>query len=149
MSWTVPSTSDFKAFFVRDFNYAPTNSPNDLNFITDADIERAISDAQVSFSPSLIGDDGQTTTVFMYLAAFHLVMSIQNSMKGISSQFKFPVNSNSVGGVSVNYTIPQRFIDDPVISVYTHNGYGMKYLSMVLPYLVGNVIVVEGSTTYS
>jgi hypothetical protein len=149
MSWTVPSTSDFQAFFVRDFNYAPTQSPNDLNFVTNADIARAISDAQVSFSSSLIGDDGQTTTIFMYLAAFHLVMAIQNSMKGISSQFKFPVNSNSVGGVAVNYTIPQRFIDDPAIAVYTHNGYGMKYLSMVLPYLIGNVVVQCGSSTYA
>jgi hypothetical protein len=149
MAWTAPTASDFRAFFVRDFNYAPTGDPNNLEFITDADIARALSDALIAFNPSLFGDDGQSTTGFMYLAAFHLTMAIQNSMKGIASQFKFPVSSNSVNGVSVNFQLPERYATDPVLSIYTHNGYGMKYLSLVLPFLIGNVQVQCGTTTFA
>src|SRR3990167_7543882 len=97
MSWSPPSVSDFKNFFERDFNFAPLSDPNNLDFITNADITRAINESQINFNISLFGNDSQVTNVFMYLAAFHLVGNIQNSTKGISSQTKFPISSTSVG----------------------------------------------------
>lgn len=147
MSWAAPSVGDFKTFFARDFNFAPDTAPNDLSFVTDADVQKAIDEGQINFNVALFGSDAQVTIVFMYLAAFLLVFNIQNSTKGLSSQSKFPISSSSVGGVAVNYQIPDRYSKDPVISQFAANGYGMKYLSFALPLLVGNVGHLPGTVS--
>ena len=149
MSWTAPSIADFKAYFTRDFNYATEHDePQNDEYVLDSDITKAIAEAEINFNAELYGTDAQVTAVFMYLVAFCLVINLQNSSKGIASQSKFPISSNSVGGVSVSYQIPDKYAKDPVLSQYTQNGYGMKYLSLVIPYLTGNVELIEGTTTW-
>lgn len=145
--WEKPSVTTFKTFFARDFNFAPVGDPDNLDYITDTDINRAISEAEINFNPGLYAKLEYATNVFMYLAAFFLVFNIQNSSKGINSQCKFPISSTSAGGVSVSYQIPARYAEKPLYAMYTHNGYGMKYLSLTLPLLIGNVTLVEGDTT--
>jgi hypothetical protein len=149
MSWSLPTVSDFKAYFARDFNFATVqNEPLNDEYVLDSDITKAITEASINFNSELYGEDALVTAVFMYLVAFHLVVNIQNSAKGIASQSKFPISASSVGGVSVNFQIPTRFTDDAYICQFTQNGYGMKYLSLALPYLVGNVTLIEGTTTW-
>jgi len=147
MSWSVPAVSAFKSKFVRDFNYAPASKPNDLNFVTDADIQSAYDNAELNFNPSLFGTDAQINNVFLYLAAFYLVESIKTSSQGFGSQANFPINSKSVGGVSVAFTIPEKYMKNPQLAVFANNGYGMIYLSLVLPFAVGNVETIHGTTT--
>lgn len=147
MSWSTPTVAEFKSFFARDFNFAPATNPNDLDFIIDADITRAYNEALINFNISLYGSEANITNVFMYLAAFCLVRNLQNSAKGLTSQAKFPVTSNSVGSVSVSYQVPEVYSKDPYISSFTQNGYGMRYLELTLPLLIGNVMLIEGATT--
>lgn len=147
--WSAPSIAQFKIYFARDFNYAPDNDPTNLNFITDNDISKACDQALINFNPGLFGNNADATIVFWWLWAFYLVYDLQTSAKGISSQSKFPISSNSVGGVSVTYSIPEKYAKEPALSVFTQNGYGMKYLSLVLPNLVGNVSTAFGTTTYT
>jgi hypothetical protein len=132
---TYPCTiADFKAYFARDFAYAPADDALNLDYIIDGDITRAIAEASVNFNETLFDDP---SIPFVYLVAFQLVTNLQNSAKGISSQSKFPISSESVGGVSISFQIPDRYQKDPIIQQYAKNGYGMKYLELVLPYLVG------------
>ncbi len=147
--WVVPTAAEFKTFFARDFNYAPSNDPNNLNYVTDADINKAIGEAFIDFNSGLFGNGAAATTIFMYLAAFFLVGSFQLSSKGIASQSKFPINSTSVGGVSIGFQVPERYLKDPFLSGFTANGYGMRYLQFALPYTVGNVHLAFGTTTAS
>lgn len=147
MSWPVPAVSAFKAKFVRDFNYAPASAPNDLKFVTDADIQAAYDNAVLNFNSSLFGTDAQTTNVFLYLAAFYLVESIKTSSQGFGSQANFPVNSKSVGGVSIAFTVPDKYLKNPALAIFANNGYGMMYLSLVLPFAVGHVKTIAGTTT--
>jgi hypothetical protein len=128
------TVDDFKTYFARDFNFAPAADASNLDYIIDVDIERAITEADVNFNSSLFHDP---SIPFIYLVAYQLVTNIQNSAKGISSQSKFPISSESVGGVSISFQIPERYAKDPIIQQYSKNGYGMKYLELVLPYLVG------------
>lgn len=150
MTWAFPTASEFKAFFVRDFAYAPASDSNNLDFITDADINKAIVDAKIHFNQGLGfgGDDGMTTAA-MNLIAFFLVMSLQTSAKGVGSQVNFPVNSKSVGGVSLSYSIPDKFTKDPFIAMLAQNGYGIKFFMLCAPHLRGRMEVVEGTTTYA
>ncbi len=145
MSWTLPTVAEFKAQFYRDFPYAPATDPNNLNFVIDQDITAAITEAQYNFNPNLFGDS--TTYIFMFLAAHVLVMNIRNASMGLSSLAKFPLESSSVGGVSVSNNINERFASDPLFSGYLSTGYGKKYLDLVYPYTVGNVGVNCGVTT--
>jgi len=146
-AWVPPTAAEFKAFFVRDFNYAPDTDPSNLNYILDADINRAISDALINFTPGLFETDAKTTSVFMYLAAFYLVMNLQLSSQGVGSKSNFPISSKSVGGVSVTFMIPERYMKDPYIAMLAQNGYGVNYLSFVLPYTIGNVKTIFGTTS--
>jgi hypothetical protein len=148
-SWLPPTTSaPFKAQFVRDFNYAPDTDANNLAYVTDADILAAYNNALQNFNPGLFGTltpVDQITPVFLWLSAFYLVWSIQNSTAGLSSQSKFPINNKSVGGIALGFAIPEQYLKNPVLSQYAQNGYGMMYLSFALPKTIGNVQIAFGT----
>lgn len=147
-AWVPPTTSaPFKAQFVRDFNYAPDSDPDNLQYVTDADILAAYQNALQNFNPSIFGTltpVDQITPVFLWLAAFYLVWSIQNSSTGLGSQSKFPISNKSVGGVALGFSIPEAYLKNPVLSIYATNGYGMMYLSFALQKTIGNVRVAFG-----
>lgn len=140
--WEPPTIAQFQEFFARDFNY--TDDDTNLDLVTPNDITQAIAEGQINFNTSLYGSNANITTVFMYLAAFCLARKIIVSTKGLSSQSRFPINSNSVGGVSINFSLPEAYTKDPWLSALTVNGYGMRFLEFTLPYLTGNVFVAGG-----
>lgn len=116
------------------------------NYILDSDIEKAFNEALISFNQSLFTSDKNIQIGFLYLTAHYLVNDIRASQKGISGTGSFPVASRSVGSVSETYGIPASYLSNPNFSFYTQSAYGLKYLNMVLPMLVGNVVSVQGST---
>lgn len=147
MPWAEPTVSEFKDYFARDFNYAPTNDATNLSYVTDTDITKAINVASMTFNKGLFSKDEYTTIAFLYLAAYFLVSTIQTSAQGLSSQSNFPISSKNAGPLSISYAIPERYTKDPIVQPYTMNGYGMRYLSLVLPRIVGQADVVDGTTT--
>ena len=147
MAFTVPTVAAFKAYFNRDFNYAPTNDADNLDFITDADINKAFSQASLNFNDSLFGEDADAEMAYLWLSAFYLVYDLQTSAQGLTSQSNFPISSKSVGSVSVGYVVPTKYAEDAFLSMFTMNGYGTKYLSFIIPRLVGNIATVDGATS--
>lgn len=117
-----------------------------LNYIGDDDIEKAFSETKVNFNQSLFGDDDSIELGYLYMAAHFLVNDLKASMGGINASAAFPLSSRTVGNVSESYDIPQAYKDDPLLSFYTQSAYGLKFLSMVLPKIRGNVGVVCGRT---
>lgn len=146
-NWTPPTVAEFKAFFFRDFPYAPADAQTDLSLVVDQDIQNAINLGQVDFNAGLFG--ANTTLVFMYLAAHNLVINLRNSSAGLNSQAKFALDSMSVGSVSLSYNINELFAKDPFFSGFLKTGYGQKYLDLVYPYTVGNVKTAIGTTTFA
>lgn len=140
-----PSVDDFKGYFVRDFPYAPPDT-DDLNFVIDADIQRAIDDTSAMINPDFAADQDGYTRQFLLLAAHNLVMNLRASSQGISGQFAWLQTSKGAGGVSEGITIPQRILDNPELAMLTKTNYGAKYLFMVLPQMIGNVFTVCGRT---
>jgi hypothetical protein len=49
--------------------------------------------------------------------------------------------------VSESYTIPTWVSEDPVLGAFATTRYGLKYISLLKPLLIGNVQVYEGATT--
>lgn len=116
------------------------------NFVQDSDITKAFAEAQAVFNQALLGDDATIKLAYLYLTAHYLVNDLKTAAQGVSSSGSNPVTARTVGSVSESYAIPQRYLDDPILVFYTKSGYGLKYLSIVMPAMVGNMQAVWGGT---
>ncbi len=151
MDLSTITVSDFKTYFRRDFPYAPTyateNEPENLDsFVFDSDIEKAFGEAKTILNQGLFGDDDSIRLAYLYLSAHYLVIDLRAAMGGVDSTGSFPVASRSVGSVAESYAIPDAYKDNAQYAFFTTTGYGMKFLSMVIPRLVGNIRTVAGWT---
>lgn len=117
------------------------------SYITDADIERAIAQALVNANERFGSDDEEKIIIFLHLVAFYLVMDIKNSSQGIASSYSGMLSSKSVGDVSESYSFPNWVNNNPYFSIYLSNGYGMKYLSLILPYISATILFAPGRST--
>ena len=118
-----------------------------LDYIQDADITKAFQEATLSFNEGLVdGDCDQILFVYYYLTAHYLVNDIRTSSKGLNGTGEGTITSKSAGGVSVTYAIPEIYLNNPSFNFYTKSDYGIKYLNLVYPKLIGNVEVVKGRT---
>lgn len=141
------TVEDFKSKFYRDFPYWNASYPDaQQNYILDQDITNAFAEAKMVFNQGLFGSDEQITLAYLYLTAHYLCIDMANATAGLSSAGSFPVSARSVGSVSESYAVPDAFTDNPVLMGYMKTGYGSKYLSFVLPRIVGNVVAVAGET---
>lgn len=146
-----PTVADFKAFFSRDFPYAPDPVPpateQDPSLgVTDKDITRAFFEGQVSANIDLSPDQDIYTMWYLYAAAHFLVMDLRASAGGLEGSFQWTTQSKSVGSVSESYAIPQIVIDNPLLNMWTKTPYGAKLLQMMLPYFVAPIFPVCGMT---
>lgn len=132
---TAPVSDDKSWEIVQD-------SPS--NYVLDSDITRAFKEAIVSFNESLFDSDCFAETAFLYLVAFYLSYDLSLAQTGAYGQIGFPATEVRVGSVSEGYYIPKVYLENPVLGFYARNGFGLKYLNMVYPKLVGNVGVVAG-----
>ena len=137
---------------VATSNNIPTNTTdwkpiqgNILNYTQDSDILNAMAEARVNFNKGLFTDCCTAKLVFLYLTAYYLTVDFQNAMSPMAGGGI--VQSKSVGSVSEGYAIPQWMLNNATLSMYAQNGYGRKYLSLIRPYLVGNIILSKGRTT--
>ena len=123
-----------------------TTSDKKLNYLLDADVEKALGQAKINFNSNLFDDEG-LRIAFLYITAFYMVYDIQTSNLGLSGSFKGFTSSKSVDGVSESYAIPDWMLNNATLGLYGDNPYGRKYLSILAPYLVGNIILSTGGTT--
>src|SRR5262245_56887839 len=141
------SIADFKARFDRDFVFDTTTDA-----VRDVDITDALNDASSTFNDGLWASGTEIITAFLFLAAHNLVLNLQaagglfavNLGRGVKSKGSGPISAKSVGSVSVNYALPESIVNDPQLSPYLRTEYGLRYLQMLTPRLVGNVVVVLG-----
>lgn len=132
---------------VSDVSYSEewkVTNDSPQNYVLDCDIERAWQEALATFNISLGGDDQSTKVAFLYLVAFYLAYDLSLANGGAYGNINFPATSVTVGSVSESYYVPKAYLEDPVLSFYARNGFGLKYLNMVYPKLIGNARVVAG-----
>ena len=145
MTTTAPITKDaFKTYFARDFAFGENEAR-----VMDADIDKAIAEAAIMFNPGLWDGPDASAMAFEYLTAHTLAVNLRNAGKktGLRSSAAYPVTGKSAGPLSVQYAVSQRFADSPVLAPLLQTGYGQKYLQMLAPMLVGNVVCIDGGTT--
>ncbi|MDR2675903.1 MAG: DUF4054 domain-containing protein [Opitutaceae bacterium] len=147
MAFTQPDADAFRSWFARDFPFAAAgDDPADLSKVREADIAKAFAEAKANFNPALFESQEAFATAFLYAAAHYLVHDLKNAAQGVSGSYTWLVNSRSVGGVSESYAIPDAILKSPALSFFGTTGYGMKYLSLIAPRLIGNVCAFQGAT---
>ena len=119
-----------------------------LEYITDEDIEKALGQAALNANEDFGITCDDKIMIFLHLVAFYLVMDIKNASAGVNSSYAGLVASKSVGSVSESYNFPQWVVNSPMYSLFSQNGYGLKYLSLIIPYLSCTVLFSTGRTTY-
>ena len=117
------------------------------DYISENDIIRAFTEARVNFNPNLFEDCEIASTVFYYLTAHYLVIDLNNANNPLAMGLMGFATSKHVGSVSESYGIPQWMLNSKTLGLYAQTGYGRKYLSLIAPYLVGNIIYTPGATT--
>lgn len=122
---------------------------NKYDYVTDEDISKAMSQAILAANSRFGNTCQEKRTIYLHLVAFYLVMDWKNAAAGVSSSYSGFVASKSVGDVSESYNFPTWLMQLPIYSIYSTNGYGLKYLSLILPYLSCTILFSTGrSTTY-
>lgn len=145
--------TDFKNYFIRDFDYAvkvgQTESIYDCqkDYVMDADITKAFNESKMCFNGNLFSTDTELTVAYLYLVAHYLANDLATSKQGIGSSTNYPVSSRSIGGISESYTVPEWISKSAIYSFLSTTRYGMKYISLLRPRLIGNVQVYKGHTT--
>lgn len=146
----VYSKDNFYKSNANDNSDEPPSSKWDLinenpeNYILDSDIQKAFVEAKMNFNPKLFASCEEIKTAFCYLAAHYLVIDLNNANNPFSLGGMGIVTSKSVGSVSESYGIPQWMLNDKNLGLYAQTGYGLKYLSLILPRLHGNIIFTKG-----
>ena len=115
-----------------------------LNYTQDSDILEAINEAFVNFNEGLFPDEATAKLVFLFLVAHYLTIDFGIALGNVQIGL---TTSKSVGSVSESYSIPNWLLNNPALSSYATTPYGIKYASLIRPYLVGNFFIVRGRTT--
>lgn len=120
---------------------------NIYDYVTDSDLMKAFSQALANSSTRFGKNCQEKIMIFLHLWAFYLVMDAQNAATGLGSSYGGLVASKSVDGVSESYNFPTWMTDSPMYSLFSSNGYGLKYLSLILPYISCPILFSRGDST--
>jgi uncharacterized protein DUF4054 len=119
----------------------------DLKKVTNRDITFAQSMCPANINQCLFPNQGQWGTCYNLLTAHFMVTNLLNSTQGIKSQYDWLTTQRSVGNVQSSFGIPDRVMKSAFLSGLCATRYGAQYVSMIWPYLHGNVRIAVGITT--
>jgi hypothetical protein len=145
MSYIAPSLSDFKERFDRDFAFAANQT--DMTRVRDKDITIAVTQAAANFNVGLFANQDTYAEAFQLLTAHYLCINMLAASQGLGGSMQWLTSSKAVGNVSESYAVPEWVLRSRLLGIYAKTSYGMAYLSIVGPLLVGNVSCIAGDTT--
>ena len=144
MSCTIDAT-EFKAFFDRGQFMFGATSPYAFPEVRDADIVKAITEAEAIFNGDLYPPDtGICEQALNYLTAHFVQLDLETIESG--GQTKLLQTSRSADGISESLSIPE-WMNAGEFAFYATTYYGQKFLIISKPYLDGGVFSVPGRTS--
>lgn len=119
----------------------------DISKVMTVDIANAQNMALMHINPALFASQSFYTQCLNLLTAHFLVTNLLASTQGLKSQYDWLTMQRTVGNVSSSFGIPKRVMESPFLSTLTSTRYGAQYISLIAPYLIGNVAGIVGNTT--
>lgn len=146
MAWP-PAVADFKDQFRREFDYGDGKEKTQ-----DHDIQRGMNDALSLFKPTGWDSDAEKQSAFFYLAAHCMVLNVQDAgglslidqSMGMQNSGRGTIASKGVGPVNLQYAIPEKIQNSPILNQFMQTGFGMKYLEKIAAMTVGVLAVADG-----
>ena len=118
-----------------------------MDKVRNKDIAVALTQAAASINEGLFETQALWTEAYLLLTAHQLVMMFGASSQGLASQFDWVSNSKSAGNISAAYTIPDRIVQSPTLSIFSKTTYGALYLAIIWPRMIGQIAIAEGATS--
>ena len=115
-------------------------SATDASRVTDADIAGAIVDASFNINQGLFDTQANWARAFLFYAAHCMVERLLAAGEGLRSRYSWLVNAKSVGDLAESYTIPENILQSAFLSSISKTRYGARYLEIISPLLVGNMM---------
>lgn len=135
------TTTEFKDFFDRgQFDFGAI-----LPEVRDKDITEAINETLAVFNQDLLPDEASCKQALKYLTAHFLQLDLEMADGG--GQPSFLQTSRSADGISESVHIPEWMKEDD-FALYATTAYGVKYLTLMKPYLDGVITSVAGGTKF-
>lgn len=108
--------------------------------VQNRDITAAIETAAFNINQGLARTQSQYTKIYNLLAAHYLVTNIFNSSLGLggATAGDWVRQAMNVADLGQTLGIPDRVMKSPLLSLLSKSTYGLQYLSIVAPQLVGN-----------
>lgn len=138
-SWTLPSVTDFKTYFVRDFPYGSA-----ANQVNDIDVTNAMQTMAAFVNQALYQTQNSFTIGALNLAAHYLVMSLRASSQGIAGNYAWPNTGKGVETVNESFTIPEAILENPQLAMLCKTYYGANFVLGIYDQLRGQAIYVIG-----
>lgn len=132
---------EFKEYFPKDFDYGTEDGQ-----VSDAEIARAMAEAGMNYNEAILECCDSKKIIFAYLTAYYLVVDMNNANTQGASNNGGLLTYRQVRNVAESFKVPKWIEENPMLSMFAQNGYGLKYVTMIYPYLIGNVGIVGGAT---
>ena len=133
---TLPTNATYFSITTEDY----------YNYINDTDIEKAIAEQEVMIPIARFETPEVLTLAQLFLTAHCLCDDIKTTNAGLASQISFPVASKSAGSISTGFSVPKNFLNKEAYTFYLNSQWGLKYLSLLLPRIKGNMSIAYGWT---
>jgi len=121
-------------------------SDKQQNYILDLDIQKAFDEATYNINQACFGTQEEFDIPFFYLSAHYLVQDLLASSQGLTGSYSWLTVSKSVGNVSQSFGIPPYILNSPQFAYISTTRYGAKYISLIIPCIIGGVVSVAGAT---
>ena len=123
--------------------------PVNLNsFVMDSDIEEAMSEAAAWFPEHAPMAHEEYVTCFLLLTAHFLIKDWQASHQGLNASGSSGIlTSRTAGKMSASYAVSTLLQQNPQWQALVDTWWGLKAVSIMARYNVGNVIGVQGAFT--
>ncbi len=109
-------------------------------YVSDAQINGAILDAQFSVNPGFFSTQQMFTRAYLYLAAHELADKLLMQFTGVKGTYSWLTAAKTVGDVSQSFAIPKDILGNPFWASLARTRYGAKYIEIVYPLTIGNVM---------
>lgn len=109
--------------------------------VTDFDIVNAFLAVEAFGAPQqLFATQDSYSTAYNLLAAHFMVTSFLASSQGVMGKPAWLTASKSVGPISESFQIPERVQKSVTFSRFSATTYGVRFLEIIAPRLVGNLV---------
>jgi hypothetical protein len=141
---TTITVEEFKTRFAKNFTFG-----TEIDQVSDTNIQNAINDAYCVFNNSLYPVASTENPVDIglqalnYLVAHFLTLDMDTLQMG--AQAIYLQSSRSVNGMSESLIIPD-WIQNTDLMPYATTSWGLKFLTITRPYLIGVCYSIEGYT---